>query len=247
VRHREGQHFEVETSRFRVEVIGTRFTVDAEGVRTERGLVRVVTLVGGEAHDVHPGEIWHFASRPVANTVVMAPARGAVATPPAEATRARVAPAAAPESSSPAAAVPGAGGSSGLDGDVSASARLVRARRALARGDAPGARSAVTPVFGLDRRVAVEARALYAESFLVEGRYTDAVEAFRIVARDFRESRQAETALYAIAQLESEHGEAAQARGALQTYLARYPRGRFVREASERLAALPTSRRSEDP
>jgi ferric-dicitrate binding protein FerR (iron transport regulator) len=36
IEHREGQHFEVRTPRFTVEVVGTKFTVDMQGVRTER-------------------------------------------------------------------------------------------------------------------------------------------------------------------------------------------------------------------
>ena len=46
VEHQAGQHFQVRTPRFVVEVIGTRFTVDLGGVRTERGTVRVFGLDG---------------------------------------------------------------------------------------------------------------------------------------------------------------------------------------------------------
>ena len=79
---------------------------------------------------------------------------------------------------------------------------------------------------------------IYAESFLVEGRYTDAVDGYETVVRDFPRTAQAESALYAVAQLESEHGRPAAARAGLESYLARYPHGRFAREATDRLAGL---------
>lgn len=58
------------------------------------------------------------------------------------------------------------------------------------------------------------------------------------MVRDFDGTAQAESALYAVAQLESEHGRPDEARAALHRYLARYPRGRFAREAGARLARL---------
>jgi len=108
----------------------------------------------------------------------------------------------------------------------------------LARGNAGEARRLVEPIFHLGREIAVEARVIYAESFLVEGRYTDAVDGYETVVRDFPRTPQAESALYAVAQLDSEHGRAAAARAGLQRYLDRYPRGRFAREANDRLAGL---------
>jgi len=118
--------------------------------------------------------------------------------------------------------------------------RLTRGRRFLSRGNAIDARRLVLPLFRQSRELAVEARVLFAESFLVEGRYADAVDAYRIVARDFPRAEQAETSLFAIAQLQSEHGSASEARAALRTYIGRYPRGKFVHEASERLNRLPS-------
>ena len=111
------------------------------------------------------------------------------------------------------------------------------ARGALARGSAGEARRLVEPLFRLGRDVAAEARAIYAESYLSEGRYEDAVAGYRVVVRDFPTTPQAESALYAIAQLESEHGRPGDARSTLQRYLTRYPHGRFAREAADRLAA----------
>ena len=122
--------------------------------------------------------------------------------------------------------------------DDIAGARLARARRALARGNAGEARRTVEPLFRLGRGTASEARALYAESFLIEGRYEDAIAGYQVVTRDFPGTPQAESALYAVAQLESEHGRPADARATLQRYLGRYPHGRFAQEATDRLARL---------
>jgi hypothetical protein len=122
--------------------------------------------------------------------------------------------------------------------DEMARVRLGRARRALARGNAGEARHAVEPLFHLGRDVASEARALYAESFLIERRYADAIDGYQVVVRDFPSTPQAESALFAVAQLETEHGRPDDARATLQRYLARYPHGRFAREAADRLAAI---------
>jgi ferric-dicitrate binding protein FerR (iron transport regulator) len=221
VEHRAGQHFQVRTPRFVVEVIGTRFTVDLAGVRTERGTVRVLGTDGAALGYVTAGRSWALPAETAQRTapVSTAPAEAPPAPPPAPAlTLASAGPARASLDEGP--------------------ARLVQARRALARGNAGEARRLVEPIFHLGREVAVEARVIYAESFLVEGRYTDAVDGYETVVRDFPRTPQAESALYAVAQLESEHGRASAARAGLQRYLDRYPRGRFAREANDRLAGL---------
>jgi TolA-binding protein len=140
----------------------------------------------------------------------------------------------APEDNPSPPAIPtsaGAGARSGAD-------RMVRARRALTRGQADQARDLLLPLLRGPRSVAVEARALFAESYLIEGRYGDAVDGYRKVVRDFAGTPQAETALYAIAQLEVEASGREEAVQALRRYLARYPDGRFAREARERLERL---------
>jgi ferric-dicitrate binding protein FerR (iron transport regulator) len=220
VEHRAGQHFQVRTPRFVVEVIGTRFTVDLGGVRTERGTVRVLGLDGALLGTVTAGRSWALPLPVV---------------PPAP-TEAPPAPAPAPDVKATLALAPAAALRAPVD--ESPGARLAQARRALARGNAGEARRLVEPIFHLGREVAVEARAIYAESFLTEGRYTDAVDGYETVVRDFPRAPQAETALYAIAQLESEHGRAPAARAGLERYLARYPHGRFAHEATSRLAGL---------
>jgi ferric-dicitrate binding protein FerR (iron transport regulator) len=223
VEHHAGQHFQVRTPRFVVEVIGTRFTVDLGGVRTERGTVRVFGADGAPVGYVTAGRSWTLpAPAPALSVSPVAP------------TEAPLAPVLAPAlSPSPMSVAPARALS-----DDGPAARLAQARRALARGNAGEARRLVEPIFPLSRGLAVEARVIYAESFLVEGRYTDAVDGYETVVRDFPRMSQAESALYAVAQLESEHGRPAAARAGLESYLARYPHGRFAREATDRLAGL---------
>ena len=216
VEHRPGQHFEVRTPRFTVEVVGTKFTVDERGVRTERGKVRLLKPDGTEIGFLTAGLAWTAPDDGPAAKAVEPPPAPAEEPPPA-----REPPAVAPVPSST---------------DVSG-VRLGRARRALARGNAGEARRLVEPLFRSGRDVAAEARAIYAESYLSEGRYADAVAGYRVVVRDFPAAPQAESALFAIAQLESEHGRPTDARATLQRYLARYPHGRFAKEAADRLAA----------
>jgi len=224
IEHRAGQHFQVRTPRFVVEVIGTRFTVDLAGVRTERGTVRVLGTDGAAIGFVTAGRSWTLPAK----TTPTAQAAGPVPPAPTE----------APPAPPPVPALMVASASPARASSDEGPARLAQARRALARGNAGEARRLVEPIFHLGREVAVEARVIYAESFLVEGRYADAVDGYETVVRDFPRTPQAESALYAVAQLESEHGRAAAARAGLQHYLDRYPRGRFAREASDRLAGL---------
>jgi FecR protein/Tetratricopeptide repeat len=220
VEHRPGQHFEVRTPRFTVEVVGTKFTVDVRGVRTERGKVRLLKPDGSEIAYLSAGFAW-TAPDDAGATQAAEPSA-----PPAEEP-------APPHEAPPAAS----GAASSASAEEAAGVRLGRARRALARGSAGEARRLVEPLFRLGRDVAAEARAIYAESYLSEGRYEDAVAGYRVVVRDFPTTPQAESALYAIAQLESEHGRPGDARSTLQRYLTRYPHGRFAREAADRLAA----------
>jgi len=210
--HHPGQHFEVRTPRFTVEVVGTKFTVDMRSVRTERGKVRLLTPDGAEIGFLTAGLAW---------------------TAPDDATRAQASAPPAPPTEEPAppGEPPVVAAAPGEDAGV----RLGRARRALARGNAREARHLVEPLFPLGRDVAAEARAIYAESFLSERRYDDAIIRYSQVVRLFPGTPQAESATFAIAQLESEHGQPAVARATLQEYLNRYPHGRFAKEAAARL------------
>lgn len=229
VLHRPGQHFQVRTPAFTVQVLGTRFTVGQSGVSTARGVVHVLWPDGSIAARLGAGQSWTVGSAR-APGVVVPPASPGV-TPPqvtltstARAEVARAGPSGTPPRRQAA---------------DSAGMALRDARRLLARGDVSGARRIVVPLFQQGRDVGVEARVVHAESFLVEGRYADAVDGYQVVVRDFPGTAQAESAQFAIAQLSSEHGRRAEARAALQGYLDRYPHGRFAREAADRLARVP--------
>jgi ferric-dicitrate binding protein FerR (iron transport regulator) len=219
VEHQNGRHFEVRTHDFTVEVVGTRFTVEATGVTTERGVVRVLSPDGQLLRRLGAGESWHQQvedDHQVSLQPVPALAPGALRTGPAgELSSARA-----------------------REAGVPVTARLDQARHALATGDAGLARRLVSPLFRQSHGTAVEARVLFAESFLVEGRYADAIDAYRLVARDFPRTDQAETSLFTVAQLQCEHGPGPEARGALRSYLTRYPHGRYAREAGDRLSRL---------
>jgi len=217
IAHRPGQHFAVRTPGFVVEVVGTRFSVDLGGVRTERGTVRVLSPDGKLISYLEAGHSWTMPATAPRAEAAEPPSPADTPAPPREPPALAAAPATPEEI---------------------AAIRLGRARRALARGNAGEARRIVEPLFRLGRDVAAEARAIHAESYLSERRYEDALTGYRVVVRDFPSTPQAESALFAVAQLETEHGRPGDARTALQRYLARYPHGRFAKEAADRLARL---------
>ena len=240
VAHQVGRRFRVRTPRFIVEVIGTRFTVELSGVRTQRGVVRILRPDGTQIARVEAGQAWRdepVAERASASLVAAPP-------PPSEVPSAGAAGATGAKVFAP---VAGAAGAFAARAPMTATARpstvnrLAEARHLLSRGDAASARRLAATLFRQRGDLAVEARVLFAESFLVEGRYADAVDAYRVVARDFPRSEQAETSLFTVAQLEGEHGRPADTRAALRAYVSRYPHGRFAREVGDRLGRLSSA------
>jgi TolA-binding protein len=207
--------FRVATSRFVVEVLGTRFVVTAGEVRTLHGTVRVLGLAGEPLATVQAGEAWTFREPAVAPAIA-APAP-------------QVAP---PE----AAAIRGERASSGE--------LLARGRAALARGDAKQARAlgnrvlASAPTEGQ----AAAAELLLAQALLVARRPDDAIRAFRRVARTRPAAPEGELATFTLGQLLFERGAGDEADAAFNEYLTRYPAGRFVREAREHLVEARSGR-----
>jgi len=230
-------HFRVVTARFIVDVPGTRFVVTPVGARTIRGLVRILDPEGHELSEVPAGSSW---------------AVPATETPPSEAPRAALerAPAVvtvAPPTSRGAPPVPArSGAAASAPGAVrgeDVTLLLERARAALVAGDATRARglldraTAARP--GRGARPAIDL--LMADSWLVARRPDEALGAYRAVMQRHARTPQGETAAFTVCQLLVERGASGEAREALGDYLERYPRGRFVREARERLAQLDPS------
>jgi hypothetical protein len=96
-----------------------------------------------------------------------------------------------------------------------------------------------------DAALRAQALSLEAECELQARRFDVARDTYLQVARRFSKMPAAETALFAAARIEAEHGEQARARKLLSSYLAKYPRGSFVREAERRLQLLPRGAASE--
>jgi ferric-dicitrate binding protein FerR (iron transport regulator) len=214
------QRFRVKTPRFFVEVLGTRFTVTGEGVRTERGKVRVSQLDGTPIRIVAAGEAWSLPTPPVPSAPPPPPAPIRVAAP-----QAPIAVDVGPGSA------PAAAGEAGRR-------RLAEARQALSSGDGEAARALLQPLLRKHGLVAVEARTLVAESYLVQRRYDEAIDNYRAILALAPRAPQAESALYAVAQLQLESGQREAAARTLTRYLARYPHGRFAHEARERLELI---------
>jgi hypothetical protein len=218
--------FRVRTPRFIVEVLGTRFVVTPSGVRTLRGRVRVLDRQEHELAIVRAGEGWQGPG--------LAPEAAPPAPPPAEAPV--IEPLPSPEVQKARVTLPVRRASVGE--------LLARGRAALAAGDAAAARGFIERALaaGPSDSEAPAAELLQADALLVARRPDEAVAAYRRVARRRARAPEGETAAFAVGQLLFERGSQAEAGAALYDYLARYPQGRFVREARERLAQIQNPR-----
>jgi hypothetical protein len=215
-------HFRVTAKRLVVEVLGTRFVVTPTSVRTLRGRVRILDRAGHEVAVLRAGEWWSGADEPAAPTPPpVAPEAPEVVLEPA--------PVAAPVRA-PSRAV----------AHVSVSELLAKSRAALAAGDAGQARALIERAFaaGPGEADATALELLRADALLVARRPDEAIVAYRRVARRRASAPEGETAAFAVGQLLFERGAESEAGAALYDYLARYPHGRFVREARERLTQL---------
>jgi hypothetical protein len=209
--------FTVSTADFAVLVLGTRFEVALDEVKVERGRVRVVATDGAVlAESLGAGEhlIVPLAAELEQGAFDARPVRHGRPT--------RVKPA----RSAGAAKDPGA--------------LLIEARAHLAARRVDDARQSIDAALALGRvrSQRAEAMSLRAECALVEGDLATAVEVYLRVARAFAREPAGQNALFAAARLEAERGRSASAAALLERYLARYPRGRFVKEARTRLREL---------
>ncbi|MSP63784.1 MAG: tetratricopeptide repeat protein [Myxococcales bacterium] len=240
-----GRRFRVTTPHFQVEVIGTKFVVAPSGMRTLRGKVRILDLQEHELAVVPAGGSWSppggASEEELASCVPAAPPPPAVAPsvapsaapPPVAAAPPPVAAAPLPVAVAPQAAGPVAG------------ALIGQARSALSDGDLPHARGLLRRALATrpSQRERASIQLLQADGLLTESRYDQAVNAYRSAARAFPDLPEGEAASFAVGQVLAEHQRAAEAESALRDYVARYPRGRFLREARERLSELrPTDR-----
>jgi ferric-dicitrate binding protein FerR (iron transport regulator) len=220
------QRFRVQTRRFTVHVLGTRFTVDPSGVSVERGKVAVLAPDGAvlvpalTAGERFTAAEERAAAEPLDAADLLADADAAAqdddeAT--AEAPRAR-------------------------DGRSRQKARalLAQARAQLAAGDTLTASGTVGEALASagTRADRAEALSLRAECSLVAGDIERAIAGYLRVSRSFANLPAGQNALFAAARLRAERGQGAAAVTLLERYLDRYPRGRFVREARQRLVEL---------
>jgi hypothetical protein len=208
--------FVVQTARFAVMVLGTRFEVALDRVSVEHGHVLVVGPDNATLADLHGGESYTYEPPAAAPATATATATATKHAP--ERARAAKAPAARPD----------------------AAALIERARTQLGAKQVGAARATIDAALGLapEPRLRAEALTLRAECALVDGDPAQAIEAYLRVARAFAELPAGENALFAAARLEADRQRSAAGVQLLERYLERYPHGRFEREARARLRTL---------
>jgi ferric-dicitrate binding protein FerR (iron transport regulator) len=229
------QSFTVQTKAFTVRVLGTRFEVTQHSVVVLSGRVSVqpavadpntaaiVLTAGSEQTRFEASssttEQAHIESQPTAADTTPPPTSGAD-----DALRNRS---------------PATRRKSNERTDVGA--LLDRARSELAARDLAQARATLELAKPLLRDAPLRAQALSleAECELQAHRYGAARDTYLRVARTFPGMPAAETALFAAARIEAEHGAPERAAELFGNYLSKHPQGSYVREAERRLQLLP--------
>ncbi len=204
------QPFSVTTPSFRVLVLGTRFSVSLDGVSVERGRVRVVASDARELRVLGAGE-----------SFVAADAEGS-------------------SHDGLEAPTPSARSEAPHRARVDAAALLSEARTQLAARKLVLARRAIGAALASELLPSEQAEALTlrAECALAAGDSEGGVQAYLRVARSFVSLPAGENALFSAARLDMDRGHTEEGARLLRSYLARYPQGRFVKEAQLRLHTL---------
>jgi acyl-CoA synthetase (NDP forming) len=122
---------------------------------------------------------------------------------------------------------------------ANAKALLSEARAAMLRDDRAGARALIEKAEGAQpsRGDRAEAATLRAELSLLERDSAGALRTYRAIAAQYAELPAGENAAFAAAQLAA-RSSPSEARALLEAYLTRYPNGRFVSQAKQRLERL---------
>ena len=255
------ERFRVYAPRFIVEVVGTRFVVNTGGMRTLHGVVRVLGRDERELAVVRAGQSWSAGAPAVVAVVpvaVEAAARPVAAMQRNEPVVAAQPPkgngdfstvmATAPRNAASQRAV--AVGGARVEGESRAGHLLLQATSALGRGKIGRARQLVAAALAagplpLEHATAdllsADAERLAGATGSNAASRSRALASYRLVAERWSHLPQGEQALFMIAQLQCERGTPADARAALDEYLARYPSGAFQREAEGKLAELRSS------
>jgi ferric-dicitrate binding protein FerR (iron transport regulator) len=253
--------FSVETASFRAIVLGTRFEVAPTQVKVWHGQVRVVALDGRELARLSAGQS-HSVSPPsrstpaAAGTAAAEPApmaaqenelTGSAARPSRTSARAGARVERAPEPARARATTPPVVATDRVGQPTPAEAPtenvadlLDRARVELAGRRVKGARGLIDRALAasFEPSVRAEALTLRAECALVSGDAAAAVRGYLEVAERYASLPAGESALFAAARTEVDRKAFERARPALERYLARYPNGRFTKEARARLREL---------
>lgn len=208
--------FRVTTRRFRVEVLGTKFTVSDDSVAVVEGRVRVLDLQGRAIrNELHAGEQFAYGSQ--------------------EATVSTEEPAEAPASAEKKRS------STRTPSRIPADVWLARAREALSRGNSDAALAHIVQAEASSprRNDRAEALTLRAEAALVAHDTSSAIRLYELVASKYGNLTAGENGAFAAAQVAA-RSDPAHARILFTRYLARYPQGRFSEEAKKRLISLKT-------
>ena len=219
------QGFRVRTPAFAVDVIGTVFTVDLDGVVVSRGAVRVSTPDGVVVVErLAAGERWRREAEVGAAVNVLEPTPEEVVT----------------MGDTPPDPMPTVRGKKKQSTPMPPSddEQLEVARRQLLDGEFAACRDTVRALLATSppRSIRASAEMLVAQSYVKAGESDTAVTLYRGIADKYRElTGTGDAALFQAARLELAAGHADEARELYELYLARFPDGPLADKARDAL------------